>query len=175
MLASVFDSSRGCKQQFSFPRLHSGALSSPWTPVTVSVFVPAPLTPSCSVDLGSIPVSELLTSQICFLIAVWFCHVNIITSLLPSLVPVGAICGSVVRAFAHGAMGCRIYPSCSYFLFQPVLHDKGSGMCYPVSGIMHIKEPLLLIGKSSLCGSSRFPLSLCELSFTICLTPCNHK
>ena len=42
-----------------------------------------------------------------------------------------------------------------YFSFQPVLHDwcnKGRGMCYPVCGMVHIKEPLLLIGKSSLCG-----------------------
>ena len=33
---------------------------------------------------------------------------------------------------------------------QPVLHDwcnKGRGMCYPVCGMVHIKEPLLLIGK----------------------------
>ena len=40
----------------------------------------------------------------------------------------------------------------SYFSFQPVLHDwcnKGRGMCYPVCGMVHIKEPLLLIGKSS--------------------------
>ena len=47
--------------------------------------------------------------------------------------------------------------SLSYFSFQPVLHDwcnKGSGMCYPVCGMMHIKESLLLIGKSSLCGGS---------------------
>ena len=58
----------------------------------------------------------------------------------------------------------------SYFSFQPVLHDwcnKGCGMCYPVCGMMHIKEPLLLIGKSSLCGGSGFPLSLSEWSFTI--------
>ena len=52
----------------------------------------------------------------------------------------------------------------SYFSFQPVLHNwcnKGRGMCYPVSGMMHIKEPLLLIGRSSPCsGGSRFPLSL---------------
>ena len=34
-----------------------------------------------------------------------------------------------------------------------------------------IKEPLLLIGKSSSCGGSGFPLSLSEWSFTICLTP----
>ena len=39
----------------------------------------------------------------------------------------------------------------SYFSFQPVLHDwcnKCSGMCYPVYGMMHIKEPLLLIRKN---------------------------
>ena len=50
----------------------------------------------------------------------------------------------------------------SYFSFQPVLHDlcnKGSGMCYPVYWMVHIKEPLLLIGKSSLYGISGFPLS----------------
>ena len=38
----------------------------------------------------------------------------------------------------------------SYFSFQPVLHDwcnKGCGMCYPVCGMVHIKEPLLLIDK----------------------------
>ena len=38
----------------------------------------------------------------------------------------------------------------SYFLFQPVLHDwcnKGLRMCYPVCGLMHIKEPSVLIGK----------------------------
>ena len=31
----------------------------------------------------------------------------------------------------------------SYFSFQPVLHDwcnKGHGMCYPVCGMVHIKE-----------------------------------
>ena len=89
----------------------------------------------------------------------------------------GARCSSVVRAFAHGAMGHRIDPI-ELFSFQPVLHDlynKGCGMCYPVCGMMHIKEPLLLIRKSSPCGSSRFPLSLSEWSFTICTTPYNGK
>ena len=50
-----------------------------------------------------------------------------------------------------------------HWSFQPVLHNwcnKGCGMCYPVFGMMHIKEPLLLIGKSSLCGSSGFPLTI---------------
>ena len=52
----------------------------------------------------------------------------------------------------------------SYFSFQPVLHDwcnKGRIMCYPVYVLScHIKEPLLLIGKSSPRGGSGFPLSL---------------
>ena len=41
--------------------------------------------------------------------------------------------------------------------------------------LRHIKEPLLLIGKSSLCGGSGFSLSLSEWSLTICLMPYNHK
>ena len=76
---------------------------------------------------------------------------------------IGARCSSVVRAFAHGAMGRRIDPSWG----GPIER----GMCYPV----HIKEPLLLIEKSSPCGGSGFPLSLSEWSFTICLTPYNRK
>ena len=54
-------------------------------------------------------------------------------------------------------------PITDCFSFQPVLHDwcnKGCGMCYPVCGMVHIKEPLLLIGKSSPCGGSRFPLTI---------------
>ena len=65
----------------------------------------------------------------------------------------------VIRSILHGV------DPLSYFSFQPVLHDwcnKGRGMCYPVCGMMHIKEPLVLIGKSSLCGGSGFPLSLSE-------------
>ena len=57
----------------------------------------------------------------------------------------------------------------------PRLVYKGRGMYYPVCGMMHIKEPLLLIGKSSLCGDSGFPLSLSEWSFIICPTPYNRK
>ena len=55
----------------------------------------------------------------------------------------------------------------SYFSFQPVLHDrcnKGRSMYHPVCGMMHMKEPLLVIGKSSPCGGSGFPLSLSEWS-----------
>ena len=78
----------------------------------------------------------------------------------------------VVGSILHGV------DPLSYFSFQPVLHDwcnKGCGMCYPVCGMVHIKEPLLLIDKSSLCGDSGFPLSLSEWSLIICLTPYNRR
>ena len=88
----------------------------------------------------------------------------------------------MVRAFAHGAMGRQVDPSwggpIELFLVPasaPGYVLKGRGMCYPVCGMVHIKEPILLIGKSSLCGGSGFPLSLSEWSLTICLTPYNHK
>ena len=77
----------------------------------------------------------------------------------------------MVRAFAHGAMGPRIDPSWG----GPIELFLVSAMCYPVSGMVHIKEPLLLIRKSSPCGGSRFPLSLSEWSFAICLMPYNRK
>ena len=48
-------------------------------------------------------------------------------------------------------------------------------MCYPVCGMVHIKEPLLLIGKSSPCGGSGFPISLYMWYFIIGLTPYNRK
>ena len=70
----------------------------------------------------------------------------------------------VVGSILHGV------DPLSYFSFQPVLHDwcnKSRGMCYPVSGMLHIKEPLLLIDKSSLCGGSGFPFSLSEWSLTV--------
>ena len=66
----------------------------------------------------------------------------------------------------------------SYFSFQPVLHDwcnKGCGMCYPVCGMMHIKEPLLLIERSSPCGGSGFPLSLSEWSCLLYTSIDSHE
>ena len=73
----------------------------------------------------------------------------------------------VVGSILHGV------DPLNYFSFQPVLHDWF--MCYPVCGMVHIKEPLLLIDKSSLCGGSGFPFSLSEWSLTICLTPYNRR
>ena len=89
---------------------------------------------------------------------------------------------SVVRVFVHFVMGRQIDPSwggpIELYHVPSVLHDwcnKGRGMCYLVCGMVHVKEPLLLFGKSSPCASSCFPLSLSEWSFTICPTPYNRK
>ena len=66
-------------------------------------------------------------------------------------------------------MDRRIDPSwggpIELFLVPASDHDwcnKGRGMCYPVCGMVHIKEPLLLIDKSSLSGGSGFPFSLSD-------------
>ena len=44
-------------------------------------------------------------------------------------------------------------------VMMPVLHDwcnKGCGMCYPVCGMVHIKEPLLLIDKRTYVAAAGF-------------------
>ena len=49
-----------------------------------------------------------------------------------------------------------------YVSFHPVQHDwcnKGCGMSHPICGMVHIKETLLLIGKSKPCSGGWFPLS----------------
>ena len=60
-----------------------------------------------------------------------------------------------------GTCTVHLYPL-SYFSFYPVRNDwcnKGRSVYYPVCGMMHIKHPLLLIGKNSPCsGDSGFPL-----------------
>ena len=64
------------------------------------------------------------------------------------------------------------------FLVPASVHDwcnKGHGMCYPVCGMMHIKEQLPPIGKNSPCDGSGFPLAVSKWSFTLCLTPYNRK
>ena len=85
----------------------------------------------------------------------------------------------MVRAFAHGVMGCWIDPSCGgpieLYIVTASAPQKLCGMYYPVCGMVHIKEPLLLIEKSSPCGDSAFPLLLSKWSFTICLMPYNRK
>ena len=79
----------------------------------------------------------------------------------------------MVRAFAHGAMGRRIDPlwwtiSCSNQCAMTGVRNVV--VCAIQSGMMHIKEPLLLIGKNSPCGGSRFPLLLSEWSLPYIFT-----
>ena len=66
--------------------------------------------------------------------------------------------GKSVRSWCDGSSDRSfMVDPLSYFSFQPVLYDwcnKDRGMCYPVCGMVHIKEPLLLIGMSSPCGGS---------------------
>ena len=71
----------------------------------------------------------------------------------------GARCSSVVRAFAHGAIDRRIEHllaiSCSsQFSTTGVTYNTGRSMCYPVCGMVHIKEPLLLISDCRLSKST---------------------
>ena len=69
------------------------------------------------------------------------------------------------RVSAHGVIGHQINPS--WWTHWAISHSsqcsttgvtKAFCMCYPVCGMVHIKEPLLLIEKSTPCsGRSGFP------------------
>ena len=56
------------------------------------------------------------------------------------------------------------------------MSDVTKAVVYAIlSWMVHIKDALLLIEKSSPCsGGNGFPLSLFEWSFTICQAPYNH-
>ena len=63
----------------------------------------------------------------------------------------------VIRSIPHGGPTVLFLIPAS----APQLVNEGCGMCYPVCGMVHIKEPLLLIRKGSPCsGGSRFLLLL---------------
>ena len=81
------------------------------------------------------------------------------------------------RVSASSPMGRRIDPSwwTHWFISPSSQCNKGRGMYNPVYEMVHIKDPLMLIGKSSPCGSSGFPFSLFEWFFTICPTPNNRN
>ena len=54
--------------------------------------------------------------------------------------------------------------------------NKDRGMCYPVGGVVYIKDPLPLIGKSNPCSRGRgFPHSLSEWFSKLFLTPNSRK
>ena len=81
---------------------------------------------------------------------------------------------NIAQAVEHSAIKVCIllYYECicslGYLPFQPVVHNwsiKGCGMGHAVFG----NDPLLLIGKSSLCGESGFPLKK-YVTMAICLT-----
>ena len=72
-------------------------------------------------------------------------------------------CSSVVDHHCTVRWIVGSIPHGGHFSFQPVFHwiNEVCGMCYPVYGMMHIKDPLLLVGKSNSCsGAGEFPLLL---------------
>ena len=83
--------------------------------------------------------------------------------------------GDVVQVVQHlpvkvGIIQSSLHSGCicsfSYFAYQPVVHNwsiKGCAMCYPVCG----KDPLLLIGKSSLFGDNGFYLKECHNDYMV--------
>ena len=70
----------------------------------------------------------------------------------------------MVTDHSESKRGNSLQPHLSdYFPTDRIAHM----VCDILYGVMHIKEPLLLIGKSSQCGGSGFPLSLCEWYFNM--------
>ena len=53
--------------------------------------------------------------------------------------------GWVIGSILHGGPVELFFVSAS----APQLVYKGRGMCYPVCGMVHLKDPLLLIRKSN--------------------------
>ena len=87
--------------------------------------------------------------------------------------------GKSVRSWCDGSSG-RSFMGWTHWAISRSSQCSTTGVskavvCAILSGMEHIKEPLLLIEKRSPCGGSGFPLSLSEWSFTICLTPYNRK
>ena len=119
----------------------------------------------------SMKIHDLCHNKLCFdCYCVWVCYSGGVgrSSEVERSLTMRWVIGSIL----HGV------DPLGYFSFQPVLRDwcnKGRGLCCPVCGMVYIKEPFLLIDKSSLCGGSGFPFSLTEWSLTICLMPYNRR
>ena len=70
----------------------------------------------------------------------------------------------MVRAFTHGVMGRRINPSwigpIELFLIPAsapcLVCNKGRGMCYPVCGMVHTKQPLLQLERVAYAAAAGF-------------------
>ena len=67
----------------------------------------------------------------------------------------------------------NIHSFIGLFFFLHNWCNTGPSMCDPFCGMVHIKEPLLLIRKNSPCGGSGFPLSLSEWFFRCHYTKSN--
>ena len=88
--------------------------------------------------------------------------------------------GLSIRSWCNGLSDRSLMVNLvSYISFQTVLHNwcnKGCGVCFPACGVVHIKYPLLLIGKKeAVVVAAGFLSRLPEWSFTICPTPHNRK
>ena len=120
-----------------------------------------------------VPLSAFLSiSRVCLFL--YFCLSVCLSICLFHYLSVSVISVSIsVSVYLSLSVSLSLFMSVSGFQ----LHDwcnKGHGMCYPVCGMVHIKEPLLLIGKSSPCGGNLVS-SLSEWYFTLCPTPYNRK
>ena len=95
------------------------------------------------------------------------CYQRVLDSMLKKQVRRAAIAAQMSAVFGQLEKPLSCLPfhgmdPLSYFSFQPVLHDwcNKDRICAILSGMVHIKEPLLLIRKSSPCGGSGFPLAI---------------
>ena len=70
----------------------------------------------------------------------------------------------------------RIINTTAFITLTPVVCNKGRGMCYPVCAMVHIKDPLLLIGKSNHLVAAAGFFSRCPNgSLQYVPTPYNRK
>ena len=87
------------------------------------------------------------------------------------------ICTWISLSVINVVMCILIHLAMGHKIDHPVIHswcNKGHGMYYPLCGMEHMNDLLLLTGKSSSCsGGNRFPLSLSVWPFTLSLTPNN--
>ena len=112
---------------------------------------------------GTRPASRLdkhspVPGMLCFVIELF-----LVSASAPRLVPSCLWDGAFKRTLAsNGDMWSISVNPLSYFSFQPVLHNwcnKGRGMCHPVCGMVHIKEPLPQMGTCALLVLSHWAIS----------------
>ena len=116
---------------------HEGSIRRPIVPWANALTMELHLTPSCSEWTTWLNSSSVFSSYPVFSEVIFHLEGAGRSSEVEHSHMVRWVVGSIL----HGV------DPLSYFSFQPVLHDwcnKGRGMYYPVCGMVHIKEPLLL-------------------------------